>query len=158
MPTVINKGRTSNSMQSIGEISPVPNQEQVLNVGDRPVKETSGSYSFVEQDRGKYLVFSDNITLDAGIFPANSELIFKNTGGADLSLISGSGVSVFPTDAGAVSPITIPNGYTGVLKHFDGTDTWLFNMYGYSAGASGSFTTVDLKTVTVVNGLITSIV
>ena len=29
---------------------------------------------------------------------------------------------------------------------------------GGAAGASGSFTTVDLKTVTVVNGVITSIV
>jgi len=163
MPTVINKGRTGNKMQSIGEISPTPNLEQVLNVSDRPLKEVSGGYTFVEEDRGKYLLVSyGDVTLDDGVFPIGSELIFRNcTGiasvGADIDLISTGSTQIYTTTSGGISPITIPNGYVVHLKQYD-TDLWLFSIYGYEIGASGSFTTVDLKTVTVVNGLITSIV
>lgn len=44
------------------------------------------------------------------------------------------------------------NGITSI------TDVDAIVTYTLASGASGTFTTVDLKTVTVVNGLITSIV
>jgi len=125
-----------------------PDLEAVLTEGDRPVKEIPASpYDFIEEDRGMYLTVVDNVTLDSGIFPANSELIFRNIGGTDIDLISGSGVTIFPNTSGAVSPITIPDGYIGIIKHFDGADTWLFNMIPYSA--SGGISDGDKGDITV---------
>jgi len=139
------------------------NLESVLGLGDRIVEGLfAGDHVLVNSDRTKFLIDYNGgtLTLNAGVFDDNSEIIYRNSTDLDVSLISGIGVSVFAENqATPTSPITIPSGYQISLKKDGSSEGWSFNMFGYSASsASGTFTTADAKTVTVVNGIITSIV
>jgi len=138
--TVINKGRTGNSMQSIGEVSPTPDLEAVLTVNDRPIKDVSGApYTFIEEDRGKFLVVAEDVTLESGVFPADSELIFRMTADGAFSLIADTGVDIYQESNTAVSSITIPDGCVVRLKQFD-TDVWFFSIISFSTNPSISKT------------------
>lgn len=72
--------------------------------------------------------------------------IFNSAGSHSIGLVA---------TAGTDYSITLPtaDGTAGQLLTTDGSSNW-----SWVSGASGSFTTADAKTVTVVNGLITSIV
>ena len=72
------------------------------------------------------------------------------------------GINVFLGDSGQIiwgsgSDTNLYRSGVNILKTDDSFDAWGYRVGG-AVGASGSFTTVDGKTVTVVNGLITSIV
>jgi hypothetical protein len=97
--------------------------------------------------------------------PSNGQMLIGN--GVDFStaaLTAGTGITI-TTAAGAVTITSaIAALAAGANISITGTTTKTIEVTGLgsmafeSTGASGSFTTVDLKTVTVVNGIITSIV
>lgn len=64
-------------------------------------------------------------------------------------------ISELPTAAPLDGTEKIPVNQNGITSI---TDVDAIVTYTLASGASGTFTTVDLKTITVVNGLITSIV
>lgn len=69
------------------------------------------------------------------------------------------GVGTLTTGVWTATVIGVSYGGTGANNAADArTNLGLGTMATQNTGASGSFTTVDLKTVTVVNGIITSIV
>jgi hypothetical protein len=86
------------------------------------------------------------------------------TGTINTARISGSytgitGVGTLTVGVWNATAIAVANGGTGATTAAGArTNLGLGTMATQNTGASGTFTTVDLKTVTVVNGIITSIV
>lgn len=89
-----------------------------------------------------------------------------DTGGLFYKDSAGNVMKVGPVQVGTTAPNVVPAGSSGnskgelwydsaesVLKVYDGT-----SFVSAVAGASGSFTSQDGKTITVTNGIITSIV
>jgi len=107
---------------------------------DRPTEYATADHVFVNSDMRKYLIdfYGATITLNAGVFDDNAEIIYRNTSGASVDLVSGVGVSIFADNsASPTNPIIIPDGYLVTIKKDGNTEGWEFNMQGYSASSGG---------------------
>jgi hypothetical protein len=115
-----------------------------------------------DPNTGLYSPGADAFSLVAGgtaYVDLTTARLIVNEGGADFDvrMEGDTDVNLFFLDA-STDRIGIGTAAPGVKLDVNGTLNATAYQVGGAAGASGTFTTTDLKTVTVVNGIVTSIV
>lgn len=119
------------------------------------LKSANGGTGFSTYSAGDILYANSSGTLTKLSKPSSSAFLSMDSAGVPSWSVGSSGVNSFSAGTTGLTPSSATTGnivLSGVLAIANGgTGT-------STAGATGSFTTADSKTVTVVNGFITSIV